>query len=121
MDPSSDVLVHAQLGITCQPSPSDIIVMMIMTSVKLKTMDHTSFWTGQTRISPCPPSPAARVLTTQLWPRALLMPEGRVSGVMGTAGTLLGGVMTSGMDIVKTPECGELIPDFVHTQPFGKT
>ena len=76
------------------------------------------------RRSPCPVKLAPRVSTTQRQhcPLALIV-MGRVSIAMGPVNTLLTGVM-SGIQIniiVKTPECGELISDFVHTQPFGKT
>ena len=78
-----------------------------------------TFWTGQMRISPRTASPVPRVLTSQLWSRAPKVME-MVSGVVGAAGILLTGVMTSGTDIVKTPGCGGRIQDFVRTQPFGK-
>ena len=64
VDPISDVLLEP-LSTTCQPSLSDIIVIMIMTPRKYKILAPLTFWTEQTKISQCPASPAPRVSTTQ--------------------------------------------------------
>ena len=106
MDPSSDVTQYNMpsmlLSTTCQPSLPDIIVMMIMTSRKYRIMAPMTFSIGQMRISPSG-SPETKVSTTkQCLPRALIATEMRVSSVMGNAGTLLFGVMTSAMDFVIT-------------------
>ena len=76
------------------------------------------YWTGQMKLSQGPVSSTST--TQKLCPRAMIVTEMRVSYVMGTACTLLDGVMTRMRDIVKTPKCGQLTPDFVPTQPFGK-
>ena len=64
VDPSSDVL-QAPLSTKCQPSLSEIIVILMMNSTKYKKMAPMTFWTGQMKISSYPASPVPRVSTTQ--------------------------------------------------------